>query len=324
MSFAHILWAIAAALMLCASAGLAFVALRRLMARAVEARLATARARLMADLLSGDTDPGALRRLVAFAGRQGVLAPIIMHVLAMVRGRSRDVFIHRLTAAGASELLADQLRRARPAERRRSAEALAAFSDPRSQAMLRNAWRDPAANVRAAALLASIERGDPPSFDFVFERVLRAQSSERASSTGVLRRLCAAKPDEAADWLARVPLAPHIAVAMLSGIARAANAPASVSAIAELARHHSDAPVRAAAITALAGHTTAIETSRQVIIAALGDRDWQVRVCAINAARRLRLRSAIAELDALCSDANWWVRTRAGEATTALSGRLAS
>jgi HEAT repeat protein len=81
--------------------------------------------------------------------------------------------------------------------------------------------------------------------------------------------------------------------------------------------------VRASVLRALGalGHPAAAE----VIAAGLRDEDWQVRVRAIDAARRIQLVDLVPGIAKLLDDEAWWVRFRAAETLAALgeSGRQA-
>lgn len=274
------------------------------------------RERLLGELMQPGETTRSLRRIVRKAASLGVLAPLVLQTRDILRGQSYERFIERLDAAGASNLLVSQLRGASTPVRQRAAEVLSVFQSNETRAALRRVWNDPSLKVRFAALLASMQMGDSPTFEYVLTLALKAKCFPHAART--LRLMAAERPAEAADWLRRASLAPALTITLLDGLAEAAALDAGDAAlVASISRDHASPDVRAAALVVLGNHGA--RQCKAAVLDALDDDVWFVRVQAVVAAGRLRLGEASPALAHLAEDPSWWVRLRAGEALQRLN-----
>lgn len=315
MSHADLVWLLTAGLAAGSALILAWTMLARVLAVRMERRRLRVRALLLAELTHAAGAPAPqLRRAVRRAASLGALAPLMLQIRDVLRGQAYDAFVARLEEAGAAEALMRHLRRAATPDRLRAAEALASFRSVEARDALRRAWADPSVKVRFAALTASVETGHPPTFEHALTLALKRAHLPYAAR--LLESMARRRPAEAADWLNRVSLAPPLAIALLHGMAAASLADAAVATIVAIAKDHSSPDVRAAALAVLGEQS--VHQCKEVILGALADETWFVRVRAAAAAGRLRIAEAAAPLVNLADDPNWWVRLRAREALTRL------
>ncbi len=319
MTLLVFLWIGALTLIGLSFVGVAVLGVRRVLQRGRAKMTARVRQHLLTRLVRGEAH-GDLSEAVCIAARCEMLALLVVQVCATVRGHLRDAFLERLAAAGAVDALARSLRRGSRMERVRAAEAMVAFADHGAAPHLSAAWRDRAPRVRFAALYASTEIGEGPSFDDALTLAAASAGKKRIAASELLRRLAARRPVEAADWMRRVDLASALRRSMIEGLGEAAPSPGVVAILIDAALD-ADLEVRASAISALAACKAT--SGHAVILAALGDPAWPVRVRAIAAASQLRLGDARPRLTRMLDDEDWWVRHRASEALGLLGGRAA-
>ncbi|KQY91319.1 HEAT repeat domain-containing protein [Brevundimonas sp. Root1423] len=269
--------------------------------------------RAFLDILAGSGD--AVGHLSGVRRRARVMAESLLDVVALVRGAERERLISALQAFGIDEVFSRRLFRGSVAGRMAAAEALSIFPGPGGKQSLRKALSGAReAELRVGLMGSLIDLGAPPSLEEVLADLSGRRASDSMLYLPLIARLVAGDPLTALQAFgdpnltgdARIILAESLGA---SGDYRAL-APLCIAARAP------DVELRIACIRGLTalGHPAA----EPVILDAMSDTAWFVRVAASEAAGRIGLRQAIPELAALLEDEVWWVRFRAGEALAAL------
>jgi hypothetical protein len=315
MGLLHAVTSLASGLALLSLSGMGALILARLAQAHRRALVASHRREILALLTSPPDRDTQLRAHVTRVAQHLALAPLIIEVLAIVRGETRAVFVARLARAGAAQHLRSSLQRGHIAGRVRAAEALAAFDARDGAAALQRAWSDNDHRVRLAALAASLEIGAPAPFNDVLRMAMTVPLALRGRALTLLERAATASAGEAAVAALRGELPPTVRIALAEGLGQTRRS-SCADALVTMARDP-NADVRAAAIGALAA--TGAPQGHAVVQHALHDPSWPVRARAAASAGALRLRSALGTIQHLRHDENWWVRLRAGEALDAMA-----
>ncbi len=290
--------------------GLAMILIARPFGAWRDRRVIRARAGILEVLLQSDMSTRTLRQNVRRAARLDALAPVVLEVLALVRGETRRAFVETLTCAGTADALRARLQDGKPRDRQFAAEALAAFAPSESEAALQRAWWDLHPGVRFAALRASILIGAPPAFSDVLNIARSAAPRERTQALALVKMMSEKFPRHAllALTVAETPIG--VRVAIIEGLA-ANLEPGALDVL--LAAADDPAPqIRAACIAALAQRPGPVGDA--LVVRGLDDTDWTVRAGAALAAGKAHIVDARRQLQALQHDENWWVRLRATEA----------
>jgi hypothetical protein len=291
------------------------VIISRVIRTRLDARRARARDRMLrAILVATDLAEPPADVLREIGATPAVARDIFAELGEIIRGGSRERLVVLGRASGLPVWLQAQLRNGQPQERRYAAEVLRLFDDERTVVALRYALDDNEPEVRLAAALALAELGNAPPVAAIVSR-LQAGTDQ---PTLLLRRL----------FRLIVAESPHDVIRIADGqLGTAGLRPFAIGALASTGSHeHSallrvlafdaDLEVRTAALAGLAmlGQPDVADVIRD----AMRDPAWQVRVAAINAARRLDLGSLVPDLIGCLDDEIWWVSFRAAEALTAL------
>ncbi len=280
-----------------------------------ERRVGRSRAIILQVLVDPDISARKLRRHVMRMARLGALAPIILEVLAIVRGSARKSFVEQLTDAGTARALRESLLYGKSRDRRCAAEALAAFAPFEAEAALQRAWWDADPRVRFAAIRASIEIDLPPAFTDVLRIANQAGARDLAPALGLARLMATRFPRAARVALVEAALPSHTRVALIEGLAISVDV-LSIEALLVTSLDPCPA-IRAAAMLAIGRCPGSVGLA--AVVRGLGDGDWMVRANAAAAAGKARLTTCEPLLRLLTRDEHWWVRLRAGEALERLS-----
>jgi hypothetical protein len=314
LTFLGFVWALSASLAGVSLFGLAAILIARPFRARRNHRIANARTAILRTLVDPHIPTRVLRRDVGRATRLDVLAPVVVEVLALLRGSARQNFVECLTRAGAAGALRNRLLLGGPQDRQCAAEALAAFARGESEAALQQTWWDHDPVVRFAALRASIMIGAPPAFPDVLKVAACASARGRAQALLLTRLMAETFPRTAREMLSRVETSIQARVAIIEGLAANLDQ-ATFEAL--LAVSDDSAPqIRVACLRATARRPGPV--SEALIMRGLKDPDWSVRASAALAAATVRPANARIALGHLTTDEHWSVRLRAREALVIL------
>lgn len=319
MTFLEFIWALSASLAGVSLFGLAAILIARPFRAWRNHRIANARTAILRILVDPRIPPRVLRRDIDRATRLDVLAPVVVEVLALLRGAARHNFVECLARSGAAGALRKRLRSARSQDRQCAAEALAAFARSESEAALQQTWWDPDPMVRFAALRASIMIGAPPAFPDVLKAAACSSPRGRAQALVLTRLMAEQFPRTARERLSHAGTSIQARVAIIEGLAINLDQ-ATFEAL--LAVSDDSAPqIRVACLRATARRPGPV--TEALIMRGLKDSDWTVRANAALAAVTARLASSRNELEYLTNDEHWSVRLRAREALVILDSPAA-
>jgi HEAT repeat protein len=315
MKFLIAIWYFAVSLAVAAIVGALVVIVARLIRVAMDTRRNRRRGELLLELLAAieiDRTPPELIGKLRRHRRQAI--DLLAELTVIIRGASQERLFAVAKEANLDVWLVSQLKAWSRHKRRVAAELLGRFEEPGAIAALQEALKDTDDDVKLTAALWLAERDQAPPTKILLSR-LQAGTHEHSLLLRRLFELIVIKRPE--DVLA-------VAVGL---IGHPSLRPAAIDAIGISGRAELTGPlaamagdpernVRASVLRALGtlGHPAAAE----VIAVGLLDEDWQVRVRAIDAARRLQLFDFIPAVAKLLDDEAWWVRFRAAEALAAL------
>lgn len=314
MSFLVALWSFALSLSAVSLLGMAMLIVARPIRNIRDKQMARSRTAILAVLTGSDVDDRVLRRHVTRTARLKSLAPIVLEVLAILRGRARTEFIARLTRAGTARALRRCLQYGEAADRQRAVEALVAFAPFESEEALQRAWWDRNSAVRFAAFRASIKIGAPPAFVDLLRLADEAGPSDMALALDVLRRMAARQPQAACSAILHTSLRSTTRIALIEAVAT--NLDSRSTDVLLATSGDSDPAVRASAVGAMGWHPMPLVFA--AIVKAFTDEAWAVRASAAEAARRARLSASEPLLRLLLTDEHWCVRLRALQALAVL------
>jgi len=169
--------------------------------------------------------------------------------------------------------------------------------------------------VRVAALRTAIDLGRAPPIDEMLDGV--ARGSDRASLlfSDLLQRATPSQIDAAICALDREDIPRHVRIMLLQALGATAN-PRALAPLRD-ATHAPDPEIRAGAFAALSA--LGDPGAETVVADGLADRDWRVRLKAIECVRRLDLVDFFPEVMGCAEDEVWWVRYRAGQTLMSLA-----
>ncbi len=266
--------------------------------------------KLVRDILENLEKPDWSPDLVAIMRRNPQIgAELFSEMSELVRGENGEHVRDLCRQAGIDRWLRRRARSWKADRRRIAVDTLRLFPGAETVAVLQEALADPSSEVRLAAALSLAELGATPPVSTVVQMVLENMSEQPLLLNRLFDRLAVQRPEEVLN-LAKGPVSkPFLRPIAIRALGDAGRLEAK-DAIASLI-DDPEPEVRAAALDAAGdfGDFNAKENVRR----ALKDPVQFVRIRAINAARRLDLRDLAPEIAALLTDANWWVRFRAGE-----------
>lgn len=287
--------------------------------RLLNDRAQARRARDRALVIQGLSDvlrqtDGGPARLAPYVGRARLMAEALLDFLGLIRGADRERVLSLLRDLGLVEVLIGRVRRGSRAGRLASLEALAAFPGPQTAQTLRQAVRDPAPEIRMAAVRALADSGSPPSIGRLLDYGVAGDLEPSRLYAELLRRIASSDPAAAAAALHRTDLPGAQRALLLDALGLSGDYGVLPDLVA--AATDAEAEVRVAAIRALGrlqhpGGETAIARG-------LADREWIVRSAAAEAAGTSGFSRLCDGLELLLGDPEWWVRFRAGEALVRL------
>ena len=267
----------------------------------------------LVSLLQGDT--AERRRLVPKLRGAHATAEALNEVLGLVRGADRERLLTSLKGLGVDDVIRRGAERGRPASRLLCIEALVAFPDEETEAVLRQvAVTAGDHDCRLAAVRSLTDMGADLSIGRLIDAMIYDGLVPSGPVVELLHRMAARWPQDMAVSLSRDDLTPSIrplVVEALGGTGDYNMIPLLSEAVGD-----PNTEVRAAAVRAL-GHL-AHPAAATALRLALKDEAWAVRALAAEAAGRTGLLGLAPQLEAALADPAWWVRHRAAGALARL------
>ena len=240
-----------------------------------------------------------------------VLTDIAVEILELLRGDAKRTFAGRVTRAGVTGKLHDRLRRGSVRVRILAAAALANFADEESEAALTAALHDRNREVRLAAAHSLAVGGRGPGLVDV-ARILGINGQDGSLRTVMLLAEVAKTRIDDVRSLLSDPRSPP-GVKSLSAVVLAKHGDlASIPRVIALASDASEASELTRYLEAIGefGHPA----GSPVVLPGLESPIAEVRAAAARAAGQIGMASALAGLERLLADTDWWVRFHAARA----------
>jgi FOG: HEAT repeat len=249
-------------------------------------------------------------KLLAMKHRPRLIAEVLMDFVSLVRGTEFSDLITVCRQTGIDVTLRNRLFKGSRAGRLAATEALALFPGPETEAALNRVLdRSRDSEVCLAALRTLAELGKAPPLQFL----IWAFSNTPVASTDhvlITRKAIEQQPDMALELLQRKDQRARALILLADGLGSVGDYRA-IGPIGTLYENE-DPAVRTEAVRALGllGHPASVP----VVLRALADAQWEVRVAASEAAERIGGGELVSPLAELLADPVWWVRFKAGEA----------
>ena len=238
----------------------------------------------------------------------------VLHLSQLLRGAERDRLLELAEADGLFDLALSKLKRSGPPGRVRAIQMLGQFGGERSVEVLLDRMANdplPALRLEAASALATLGRLPAPA-DTVVMLGLAHNTPTRAHSA-LLRSLAVPHATELGTLLGD-PLPVALRCMIVDALGWSMDY--SVADLIGQAARDANPEMRCAALRA--ARQLGRPDAAKWILPLLADRVAEVRVNAIRACDTLQIEQAVEALELLCSDQQWWVRSRAEEALATL------
>ncbi len=313
MNVFQIIWWSSVGLSALSIATLIFLFFRRLIIDARFARRAVTRAALQEFVYARLADPGAEAGRRFTNDEQHILLGLVTEMMRSISGPTREKLVEILEQSIDPDHIVRNLRDPRAEDRAKTAARLFWSKSPAVHAALREALNDMSPAVVIAAVNSLISARQKIS---LIELVPKFEARHMMGHRAVRDIFRKTAPQNIAALMALLKENDSNLVVLACDALTRARHPPALDRLAELASTHASVDVRATAIRALGllGDTAAAP----VIVAALADPAWEVKLQAAVAAGRLRLGSALPLLSALARDSNWWLQLRSAQALAQL------
>jgi HEAT repeat protein len=313
MSIFQIIWWMSLDLAAFTISVLIFLYFRRLIINARMARQGVTRAALQELVYAYLADPAADPSRKFSVVEQRILLGLVTEMMRGITGPMREQLVDFLEKTIDQGRIAHALRNSKAEDRAKFAARLFWSKSPVVHEALREALNDRYPTVVIAAANALISAGQKLSLiDLVPKLEARHMLGHRAVRD-IFRKVA---PQNVAALIALLDdKDPAVVVLAVDALTRFPNETA-LNRLARLAGAHPNVDVRATAVRTLG--LIGNRAFDHVVLAALSDSAWEVKVQAVIAAGRLRLAGALPALERLVRDSNWWIQLRSAQSLARL------